>query len=91
MQTIEILETTRKLAADGDMKGAQDFLVAHFKELPEDLQGDFLIQFLKDAGSANKLKNAVADVREAAVEVIELIEEGEETLKKVGAGGEGQK
>lgn len=88
METTEILETARKLAADGNMKGAEDFLVAHFKELPEDVQGDLLIEFIKDAGSANKLQNAAADVREASVDFIEETEKVEEELKKMSAGTE---
>ena len=82
MQPIEILENARKLAADGDMKGAQDFLVAHFKELPEEVQGDLLIEFIKDAGSANKMQNAAADLREAAADLVEATEKAEKELEK---------
>ena len=82
MQSIEILENARKLAADGDMKGAQDFLVAHFKELPEEVQGDLLIEFIKDAGSANKMQNAAADLREAAADLVEATEKAEKELEK---------
>ena len=83
METVEILETIRQMVADGKRKEAEDFLTAHFKELPEDLQGDLLIEFIKEAGSANKLQNMAADVGDAAMRVLDRVEAAEKELQKV--------
>ena len=87
MQPIEILETARKMVADGNIKGGQDFLVEHFQELPEDIQGDLLIEFIKDAGSDNQFQNLATDIKEEAVNVIEMIDNAQKALEKGNTGG----
>ena len=88
METVEILETIRQMVAAGKHKEAKDFLIAHFKELPEDLQGDLLIEFIKEAGSANKLQNMAADVGDAAMRVLDRVEAAEKELQKVPVEGD---
>jgi hypothetical protein len=83
METLGILEQFRQLVADGKRKEAEDFLFAHFKELPEDLQGDLLIEFIKEAGSKNKLENMAADVADAAMRTIDLTERMEKELEEM--------
>ena len=86
METLDIFETVRKMVADGDAKGAQDFLIAHFKELPEEIQGDLLVEFIKDAGKENEFQNLAEDVKEEAVDLIEMIDAAEKDLKAIIAG-----
>ena len=81
METIDILETYRKMVADGDPKAAQQFLVDHFKELPEELQGDLLIEFLKDAASENRLENMAAEAGDLAMKILDRIEEAEKEIE----------
>lgn len=83
MQTVEILESIRQLVADGKHKEAEDFLVAHFKELPEDLQGDLLIEFIKDAAGPRKLENMATDVADAAMRTIDRVNAAEAELEKI--------
>jgi hypothetical protein len=82
MDTLELLESYRKLVADGDAKGAQEFLTAHFKELPEELQGDLLIEMLKDAASENKLENIAAETSDLAMKMLDRVEEAEKELQE---------
>jgi len=82
MQTVDILETFRQKIADGDRKGAEDFLVEHFKELPKELQGDLMIEFIKEAASPNRLEHIAADTADAAMKILDKIEKSEEELKK---------
>ncbi len=86
METIDILETLRQKVADGDSKGAEEFLIAHFKELPEDLQGDLLLQFVKEAGSGNRLEHMAGDLIEATMKILDRIESAQEALDKTPEG-----
>ncbi len=86
METIEILDTVRQMVADGKNQEAQDFLVAHFKELPEDIQGDLLIAFVKDAADPRKLQNMGADLADAAMRTIDRVNAAEEELLKTPEG-----
>lgn len=83
MKTEEILETFRQMVADGKRKEAEEYLFAHFKELPKELQGDLLIEFIKEAGSANKLQNIAADVADAAMRTLDRVVEIEKELEKM--------
>lgn len=83
METVEILETIRQMVADGKRKEAKDFLIAHFNELPETLQGDLLIEFIKEAGAKNKLVNMATEVGDAAMKVIDRVAEAEKELEKI--------
>lgn len=71
------------MVADGKRKEAEDFLIAHFKELPEDLQGDLLIEFIKEAGATNKLQNMAADVGDAAMRVLDRVADAEKELQAI--------
>jgi hypothetical protein len=86
METIDILEKVRQLVADGKHKEAEDFLIAHFKELPEDLQGDLLIGFIKDAAAPRKMENMATDVADAAMRIIDRVNAAEEELAKTPEG-----
>ena len=86
MQTVDILETIRQKIADGDAKGAEEFLLEHFKELPKELQGDLMIEFMKEAASPNRLPNMAADTADAAMRILDRIETSEKKLLKTPEG-----
>ncbi|MBI2612968.1 hypothetical protein HYW59_04160 [Candidatus Kaiserbacteria bacterium] len=83
MELVEILETFRQKIADGNKTDAENFLVEHFKELPESLQGDLLIELIKDAGSEHKLESIATDVADMAMKVVDRTETAEEEMKKI--------
>jgi len=77
----EFLEGMRQATlADGDA-GARKFVAENFPKLPEDAQGDVLIEFLIDAGKQREFENLALDVREAAIDALEEIDEAEAKLK----------
>ncbi|HCM43711.1 MAG: hypothetical protein UY39_C0038G0004 [Candidatus Kaiserbacteria bacterium GW2011_GWC2_49_12] len=80
MKQLDILETCRQKIAEGDLKGAEDFLIEHFKELPKELQGDLLIEFIKQAGSGNRLEHMATDTADAAMKTLDRIEKLEKEL-----------
>ncbi len=84
MDTETILETYRKKVADGDSKGAEQFLLEHFKELSQDVQGDALLGWIQDAAQ-NETSTAemVIDTAGLATQVLENLKVDEESLSKL--------
>jgi len=80
MDPIFILDTYREKVLAGDAAGAVKFIQSNFAQLPEDMQGMFLIDMLTDAGSGDELTKTTSDVQEACVDALEVIEETEKQL-----------
>lgn len=85
MEAIEVMEATRQLMAEGKHKEAREFIVTHFRELPEDLQGDLLIEFIKEAAAPRRMVNMATEAGDAAMRVLDRIEAAEKHLEELKA------
>lgn len=81
MNTEEILETIRAMAAEGKVKEAEEYAVAHFTSLSEDVQGDVLTRLLASAQPSD-VRAAAHDVQDAALDALDEITELETELQK---------
>jgi hypothetical protein len=82
---IFIMDTYREKVLAGDAAGAVQYIKSNFDQIPEDMQGMFLIDMLTDAGSGDELTKTAADVQEACVDALEVIDETEKQLLAVPA------
>lgn len=80
----KILENLSALIKSGNKDKTEDFLVEHFKELPEELQRDVIFTFLSEAAN-DYLKNKLSEylAQTAALESLsEALEEIDKEEKK---------
>ena len=70
----ELLAQMEKLAAAGDKAGYDAFVLEHFQEFPEEVQGKVLYGFFSDTLEKEEGKLAIAELQERGMEAMEEIE-----------------
>lgn len=77
---IKLYDEFRELTEKGDETNARQFLIDHFAEFPEDVQGDIVVAFFEEAiTDTSKETEALDKIREDTLEEVKAMEK----LKRV--------
>lgn len=79
MATIdEIRERIDQLVDAGDEKALAAYVLEHFEDLPEDVQGTTLLTYFQEALEMRAADVKIADMQEKALEALEALAEKKE-------------
>ena len=70
----ELLAHMEKLAEAGDDKAFEAFVLEHFKEFPEEIQGKILFGFFSETLEKQAGEAAIAQVQKEGLEALEELE-----------------
>ncbi|MBV9159460.1 MAG: hypothetical protein JO019_02585 [Candidatus Kaiserbacteria bacterium] len=73
MEESEIKQKLRAFLAADDQKGAEDFLIEHFNDLPEELQKDVLFAFYSETLEKKAAEANIVQLQEDGAKAIEAL------------------
>jgi len=83
MTTQELLIEAERIAETGDMKVLERFMLDRFEELPEDVQGQLLLNMYAEAIEGEAGKVAVSQLQIEGMDALKQIGQAEQELKAV--------
>lgn len=71
----QILEQISLLLDAGDMEALEKFMVENFKDLPEMVQGDMLLSYLKQSVSEREADVKIAQLQETILDALDSLQD----------------
>jgi hypothetical protein len=78
----ELLQEMERLVVAGDQKAYEEFVLAHFTEFPEEVQGKILVGFYSETLDKQEGSAMIAQIRQQGVEALEKIEQIQAAIEK---------
>lgn len=75
-------EQVDKLIDAEDLPGVERYLIDHFNELPENLQGKLLVGWFEESAEKERGKVAIAKLQEEGLAALDKLEEIKQELSK---------
>ena len=81
----ELLIEMERLVEAGDEKAIERYMLDHFEEFPEDVQGKLLLGFYTEALESQAGEAEIAKIQKEGLDAIKTIDEFEKSLSEPSA------